>query len=48
MHGRGLSFAAEENRAAKGVRTPGICRPYGTRIQFWNYPALRLRLRAGL
>jgi hypothetical protein len=35
--------------------TPGLtsvcenpCRPYGTRIYFPLYPALRLRLRAGL
>ena len=25
-----------------------VCRPYGTRIYFPLYPALRLRLRAGL
>ena len=25
-----------------------VCRPYGTRIYFPRYPALRLRLRAGL
>jgi len=30
------------------LRPSGWCRPYGTRLLFWAYPGLRLRLRPGL
>jgi hypothetical protein len=52
---RNLLLFAPRNEAWKQQIPHGLkrvcenpCRPYGTRIYFPLYPALRLRLRAGL